>query len=421
MKRILSALLTLGAAAPLCAQAQVSDDEVRIGLISDFTSVYQDIGQQAEIAAEMAIEDFGGEVNGKKIVLYTRDHKLDAETGMKHAKELKEQYNVDAFLDMVGTNVAVPIQGYAAKTNTLAIHTGSASSILTGKYCSPVGVHWTYDTHALAAGSAKTIVDNGGKKWFFVTVDYTFGKVLQADASAAVKEAGGEVLGSALHKFKGTNMTSQLLEAMNSGADVIALANAGDDTQATIRQAWELGITSSGEQQLVGLLMTHDVIRNVGLYVSGGVRFVTGWVWSMNEETRAWNERLKRRAGTEATMFSAGVYSAVKHYLKAIEATGTDETKQVIAKMRDMPVKDIFTQNGKLRRDGRMVHDMYLVEVKDPNEVEQPGDYYKVASVIPGEKAFKSMEAGNCSYIKGKGSGDGDGKQAGKGNEKKSS
>jgi branched-chain amino acid transport system substrate-binding protein len=408
MKRFLSVLLTLSVGFPALAAADISDGEVRIGLISDYSSVYQDIGQGSEISAEMAIEDFGGEVLGKDIKLIIRDHKLDAETAMKHAKELDEGHNVDAFLDMVGTNVAVPLQGYAAKNNIIAIHTGSASSILTGKYCSPLGVHWIYDTYALTAGVAKTIVDKGGKTWFFVEVDYTFGKVLKADASAAVKKAGGEVLGSALHEFKGSNMTPQLLEAMNSGADVIALANAGVDTKATIRQAWELGSTTSGEQQLVGLLMTHDVIRTSSLYVAGGVQYVTGWVWSMNEENRAFNERYQKRAGTQATMFSAGVYSAVTHYLKAIEAAGTDDPKTVIAKMRELPVKDVFTQNGKVRRDGRMVHDMYLVEVKQPSESEHSGDYYKVVSVIPGEQAFKPMEEGNCSYIKGNGSGGGD-------------
>jgi len=401
MKSIQLFLLALAVAMPSVALADFSDGEVRIGLLSDFSSIYQDIGQGSEIAAEMAIEDFGGEVNGHKVVLLTRDHKLQKDVAMKEAKDLDKNHHVDAFLDMVGTNVAVPLQGYAAKHDILALHTGSASSILTGKYCSPLGVHWVYNTYALSAGLARSIVENGGKKWFFVTVDYIFGKVLERDATEAVKKAGGEVLGHAYHKFKGSNMTPQLLEAMNSGADVIALANAGDDTQATIRQAWELGITGRGQQQLVGLLMTQDVIQNLGLYVASGVKFVTGWVWSMNKETRAFNDRFYQRSGTQATMFSAGVYSVVTHYLKAMQATDSDDPKTVIAKMREMPVNDVFAHNGKLRRDGRMVHDMYLVQVKTPEESKADGDYLKIVSVIPGDKAFRPLSESNCSYING--------------------
>jgi branched-chain amino acid transport system substrate-binding protein len=402
MKVVVNWLCGLALALPAAAaNADISDNEIRIGLVTDMSSVYKEVGQAAEIAAEMAIEDFGGKVLGKKIRLYVRDHKLDAETGMKHAKELDENEQVDVFLEMVGTNVAIPMQRYAKEKNILAIHTGSASSILTGKECSPVGVHWAYDTYALAGGVAAAAIQEGGDSWYFITADYIFGKVLQGEATAVINRSGGKVLGTSLHPLKATDFSVQLADAVKSKAKVIALANAGHDTGRAIRQAYEFGVLQ-GQQTLVGLLVTETVVNDVGIYVAQGLKSVTGFYWNYDDQTRAWSKRFQARAGTAGTMYSASVYSSLMHYFKAVEATGTDEPKAVIAKMREMPINDAFARNGRLREDGRMVHDMYLIEIKKPAEVEAFGDYYKVVQVIPGEKAYRPLEEGGCPHVTAK-------------------
>jgi branched-chain amino acid transport system substrate-binding protein len=381
------------------ASAAISDNEIRIGLVTDMTSVYKDVGQGAEIAAEMAIEDFGGKINGKKIRLYVRDHKLDTETGMAHAKELHEKENVDVFIEMVGTNVAIPMQRYAKENNILAIHTGSAPSVLTGAECSPVGIHWAYDTYALAGGTAAASIAQGDDTWFFITADYIFGKILQGEATAVIKRNGGTVVGTALHPLKATDFTAQLAEAAQSGAKVIAFANAGHDTIRVIQQAYELGIGQGGEQSLVGLLVTEGTVRDLGQYVTEGLKLTTAFFQYYDKQTLEWGLRFRARSGDNASMFTASVYSALTHYFKAVEATGSDDASVVIAKMREMPINDFFARNGKLRADGRMVHDMYLAEVKSPNDVEAIGDYFNILQVVPGDQAFRPLEEGGCPYL----------------------
>ncbi len=382
------------------AQANFSDGEVRIGMITDMSSIYRTIGRGSEIAAEMAIEDFGGKVAGKPIRLYVRDHKLVAEEAMKHAKELHEQHRVDAFLEMVGSNVALPLQKYARDNDILALHTGSASSILTGKECAPLSVHWVYDTYALSAGTAAALVKQGYDSWFFVTADYAFGRNLQADAEATVQKMGGRIVGSVLHPFKGKDFMAQMQRARSSGSKVVALANAGDDATVAIRNGYELGMLGSGEQVMAGLLVSEFVIRDVGLYITNGLKLTTAWFWDYDDQTREWAARFRKRSGITADMFNAGVYSVVTHYLKAIEAAGTDDPKAVIAKMRELPVNDIFARNGKLRIDGRMVHDMYLVEVKKASESRMDGDYYKLIATIPGDQAFRPLAESECPYVR---------------------
>jgi len=392
--------LALAVVAPATATAaSISDDEVRIGLLTDMGSIYRLVGRGAEVAAEIAIEEFGGKVLGKKIRLYVRDHKIDPEVAMKHAKELHEQHKVDAFLEMVGTNVAVPLQKYAAENNILALHTGTASSILTGPACSPVGVHWAYDSYALAAGTAAAIMKQGGDSWFFITADNVFGKVLQADASSVINKMGGKIVGTAFHPFKAKDFSAQLLQAKASGAKVIGLATAGDDVNELIRQAYELGMMN-GDQIIAGLLVSENLPQTMGMYAAAGVKFTTGWERSLSPEHREWDRRFRDRTGLGATMYSVGVYSVVRHYLKAIEAAGTDEAKAVIAKMREMPVNDIFAKGGKLRPDGRMVHDMYLAEIKKATDSRGVGDYFAIIDVIPGDQAFRPMEEGGCPLIK---------------------
>ena len=391
--------LAASASAMTAQAADISDGEVRIGLLSDMMSIYRNVGRGAEAAAEMAIEDFGGQVLGKPIRLYVRDHKIDPDVAMKHAKELHEQHHVDAFLEMVGTNVAVPLQRYAKENNIAALHTGTASSILTGPECSPVGVHWVYDTYALSAGTAAAIMKQGGDSWFFITADNTFGKTLQGDAVSVINRMGGKVVGTAYHPFKAKDYSMQLLQAKASGAKVIGLATAGDDLNALLRQAYELDMMN-GEQTIAGLLVAEEVPRQVGMYVSGGLKLTTGWNWKQDAETRAWAMRFRKRTGFGGSMYTAGVYSVVTHYLKAIEAAGTDDAKVVVAKMREIPVNDVFTRNGKLRIDGRMVHDMFLAEVKRATESREAFDHYKILDVIPGDVAFRPMEEGGCPLVK---------------------
>lgn len=379
-------------------QAKISDNEVRIGLLTDMSSVYRPVGRIADVAAELAVEDFGGEVLGRPVRIYIRDHELDPDVAMAHARDLHENYKVDAFLEMVGTNVALPLQRYAAENDIIALHTGGASSVLTNQACAPLSVHWVYDTYALAAGTAAAIMDRGAKTWFFVTADYEFGYTLEADATAVIKRMGGEVLGRAAHPFRATDFTSQLLEAQASGADVIALANAGDETVRAIRQAYELGITQ-GDQQLAALLATEQTPQALGLYVSRDVLLTTAFSWNYTDETREWSRRLRERTGGMATMYSAGIYSAVLHYLKAIEAAGTDEPYAVMEKMRELPVNDMFAQNGVLREDGRMVHNMYLARIKGPQESEAYFDYFEVLQEIPGDQAFRPLSMSECPYI----------------------
>lgn len=400
MKKRLSRAAGLALALSVTAvSAAISDNEIRIGLVTDMTSVYKDVGQGAEIAAEMAIEDFGGQINGKKIRLYVRDHKLDTETGMAHAKELHEKENVDVFIEMVGTNVAIPMQRYAKANNILAIHTGSAPSILTGAECSPVGIHWAYDTYALSGGTAAATISQGDDTWFFITADYVFGKILQSEATAVINRHGGKVVGTALHPLKATDFTEQLAAAAQSGAKVIALANAGHDTIRAIQQAYELGIGQGDDQSLVGLLVTEGTVRDLGQYVTEGLKLTTAFFQYYDDQTKEWGKRFRDRSGDNATMFTASVYSALMHYFKAVEATNSDDASVVIAKMREMPVNDFFARNGRLREDGRLVHDMYLAEVKSPNDVQDIGDYYNILQVIPGDQAFRPIEEGDCPYL----------------------
>lgn len=379
--------------------AGFSDDEVRIGLLTDLSNIYSDIaGQGAVIAAEMAVEDFGGEVNGHKIVLIPKDHESNGDIATRQAHALIKDRDVDAFAELVSSSTAIPVQAIARKHKLITLISGAGSSSLTGKNCSPTGMHWAYDTYALAAGTAKAVVQQGGKTWFFLTADYSFGHSLQDDTARIVKQAGGKVVGSALHPFKGTDFSTFLLEAQSSGAEVVALADAGGDTKHMIRQAYEFGVMEGG-QQLAALLMFITDIRSLGLYVSSGLKLTTGFYWDTNKETRAWSRRFAKREGAMPTMVQASVYSSLTHYFKAMEAADTDDGPAVAKKMKEMPVHDFFAKNGKVRADGRMVHDMYLVEVKKPSQSKEAWDYFHVLQTIPGNQAFRPMSEGHCPYV----------------------
>lgn len=381
--------------------AEFSDDEIRVALLTDLSSVYSKLaGLGSVIAAEMAIEDAGGEILGHEIVLITKDHESNGKLATQLAQELLEERNVDAFAGLVSSSTAIPVQALARDHEVITLISGAGSSSLTGKNCSPTGFHWTYDTYALAAGTARAVVQRGGKEWFFVTADYAFGHSLQNDTGNIVEAAGGTVVGAAAHPFKATDFSPYLLQARASGAQVVAFANAGGDTRRAIRQAYELGIMQGG-QDLAALLMFLTDVRSLGLYVTSGLQLTTGFYWNMNEDTRAWSRRFAARYGAMPTMVQAGVYSSLRHYFKAIEAAGTDDGLTVAKQMKSMPVNDFFAPNGYIRADGRMVHDMYLVQVKKPTETTESWDYFKVLATIPGEEAFRPMAEGQCPYVSG--------------------
>jgi branched-chain amino acid transport system substrate-binding protein len=398
-KRILglaaAGLLTIGT-----AQAQISDDVVKIGVLSDMSGLYSDLaGQGSVIAAQMAVKDFGGTVAGKPIQIVSADHLNKPDVGSAIARQWFDQDKVDAIADVPTSSVALAVQDIAKERGKVFLISGAGSSDLTNKSCSPTGVHWTYDTYALAQGTGGALVAQGGNSWFFITADYAFGHALESDATAVIKAAGGKVLGSANVPLNTADFSSYLLQAQTSKAKVIGLANAGGDTINSIKQAAEFGITAGG-QQLAGLLIFISDVHSLGLKVAQGLVLTESFYWDQNDETRAWSKRFMAEAKKVPTMVQAGVYGAVTHYLKAIEAAKSDDGKTVVAKMKEMPINDFMTKNGKIREDGRVIRDMYLFQVKTPGESKGEYDYYKQLAVIPGDVAARPLSTSECPLVK---------------------
>ena len=376
--------------------AEISDGVVKIGLLTDMSGTYSDVaGPGTVVAAQMAIDEFGGKVAGAPIELVSADHQNKADIAANTARQWGDTDKVDAFGELVTTSVAMAVFEVAKQQNKIALVSGAASSPLTNDACIPTGLHWTYNTRALAVGTGSAVVAEGGDSWFFLTADYAFGEALQKDVTKVVEAAGGTVLGSVKHPFPASDFSSFILQAQASGAKVIGLANAGADTINAIKAAKEFGIVEAG-QKVAGLLVFLSDIHALGLDTAQGLQMTVSFYWDMNDETRAWSEKFFEKTGKMPTGVQAGMYSAVRHYLKAIEATGTDETNAVVAKMREMPVNDMFATNGVLRSDGRMVHDMYLAEVKKPEESTKPWDYLKIIRTIPGEEAYGTLEESTC-------------------------
>ncbi|MCC5808882.1 MAG: ABC transporter substrate-binding protein [Ectothiorhodospiraceae bacterium] len=392
------ALVSAMVSAPVWAG--ISDGEVRIALMTDYSGPYaESTGQGSQVAAEMAIDDFGGQVLGAPIRLYTVDHRLDPEHALAEADRLRREHRVDAYLDMVGSQVGIPMQAYAKEHGIAALQVGSASSTLTNEHCSPVGVHWAYDTHALAAGSTSAMIARGAETFYFLTVDYSFGHVLESDARQAIERNGGTVLGSTIHPFRATDFATPLLEAMASGADVIAFANAGDDLINSIREASELGILGS-DTAVVALLAADDNVQNLGLYTAQGMIYTSGYYWAYDQQSREFAERFTKRYGGVPNMLQAATYSVTMHYLRAIEHAGTDEARAVVDAMKALPVNDFFARDGRVRADGRMVYDMYLVEAKPPQEQNERWAYLNVLEVIPGDQAYRPLEESVCDLVR---------------------
>jgi branched-chain amino acid transport system substrate-binding protein len=382
------------------AAAQISDEIIKVGILTDLHATYAEIGGQgAIIAAQMAIDDFGGKIQGKPIELISGDHQNKADVAANIARDWFDNQKVDVIAEMVTSSTALAVQQLGKTKNRMVITTGAASPSLTNKDCSPTGIHWVFDTYSLASGTANAIIQQGGDSWFFLTADYTFGHALEDDVSRVIKARGGKVLGSAKHPFQTPDFSEFLEKAQASKAQIIGLANAGNDTINSIKQAAKMGITQAG-QKLAGLLVFITDIHSLGLEATQGLLFTTAFYWDYDEQTRAWSERFIAKHHRAPTMVQAGVYSALTHYFKAIDALKTDEATEVIAKMRELPINDFFARHGKLREDGRMVHDMYLVEVKKPSESKKPWDYYNIKQVIPSEQAFRSLEQSTCPHLK---------------------
>ena len=382
------------------AQAQVSDGMVKIGVLTDLSGTYSDLaGAGAVLATRMAIEDFvAAEKPGFKVELVSADHQNKGDIAANKAREWFEKDKVDVATELVTTSVALAVQKIAKDKNKIALMSGPGSTAITNESCNDVTVHWTYDTYALANGTAKAVTQAGGKKWFFLTADYAFGHALEKDASDVVKANGGQVVGTVRHPFPGTDFSSYLLKAQSSGAQVIGLANAGGDTVNAIKQAAEFGITP--KQSLAGLLMFITDVHALGLKTAQNMFLTEGFYWNLNDETRAWSKRFFAQHKRMPTMVQAGQYSSVMHYLKAVKAINSDDTAKVMAQMKKTPVNDFFAKNGKIRDDGRMVHDMYLLQVKKPAESSTPWDYYHVKATIPAAEAFQPLSASRCALIK---------------------
>ena len=383
------------------AEAQISDGVVKLGVLSDMSSLYSDAtGKGSLVAAQMAVKDFGGKVLGKPIEVVSADHQNKPDIGANIARQWYDQEQVDTIVDVPTSSVALAIQQISKDKDRVFLMSGPGSSDLTGPACSPTGVHWTYDTYALSHVAGKAMVERGENTWFFITADYAFGHALERDATDVVKASGGKVLGSVRHPLNTQDFSSFLLQAQASGAKVVALANAGGDTQNAIKQAAEFGLQKSG-QKLLALLIQVTDIHSLGLQTAQGMILTEGFYWDHDEAARKFAQRFLEQMHFMPTMIQAGVYSEVTHYLKAIQAAGTDEAKAVVAKMRALPIDDFFAHNAKLRQDGRMVHDMYLMQVKTPAESKGAWDLYKILATVPGEQAYRPVDQGGCPLIAG--------------------
>lgn len=386
-------------AAMLVASAAFATD-VKIGVLNDRSGVYADLsGEGSVVAARMAVEDFDAASKGINVEIVSADHQNKADIASNIARQWYDQDGVDAIFDVPTSSAALAVSEITREKDKIFINSGAGSADLTGKACSPNTIHWTYDTWALAHGTGGAMVGAGFDTWFFITADYAFGHALEADTSAVVKEAGGQVLGSVRHPFPGQDFSSFLLQAQASGAKVIGLANAGGDTVNTIKQASEFGITQSG-QALAGLLIFITDVNALGLDAAQGLVLTESFYWDLNDDTRAWSDRFAQTMnGAKPTMVQAGVYAGVLHYLKAIEATGSKDAKTVMASMKATPTTDPLFGAGEVRADGRKIHDMYLFKVKAPEASTGPWDYYELVATIPAEKAFRPLAEGGCPLV----------------------
>ncbi len=387
------------AAATALAQAPAIKEPIRIGVLTDMSGVYASVAGKGSVeATRMAAEDFMKANPAYTIEVVQADHQNKPDIAIATAHKWMSNENVNAVVELTSSAIALAVQKMAGDVdNTVVLTSGAATSELTGKACSPVGFHWTYDTYAQARGTGRAIVQQGGKSWFFVSVDYVFGRALQQDVIDAVEALGGKVIGEVKHPLGTADFSSYLLQAQASGADVIGLANSGDDVNNAIKQAHEFRIDE--KQRLAALLIYINNVHALGLQTAQNVYLTTGFYWDRTDATREWSKRFMGRVGSMPSMAQAGDYSAVMHYLNAVAKAGTVGAKKVSRVMKETPVNDFFAENGVVREDGRMVHDMYLARVKQPSESKYPWDYYEIVATIPGNEAFRPMQEGGCPLV----------------------
>lgn len=390
--------------AALLAMGQVADaaDTIKIGVLNDQSGVFADNGGMGSVAAaRLAVEDFGGEILGQKIEVVSADHQNKPDIASATARKWFDNEGVDVIADGAASSAGFAILEIARQKNKIFVISGPGSSDFTGKACSPVSFHFNYDTYALSKLTSEAVTKAGGNTWYFISADYAFGHALQRDATKFIEAAGGKVIGSAAHPLGSTDMASFLLQAQGSKAKVVGLATSGADVQTAIKQAGEFGIVESG-QQLAGLLVFITDVNALGLKATQGLQVTTSFYWDLNDQTRAWAKRYFAATGGKVpSMVQAGVYSGVHHYLAAVKAAGTKDPAVVAKKMREMKVNDMYNKDVAIRPDGRVLHSMYLVQVKKPEESKYKYDYYKVLTTSPGEQAFRPMSDSSCPLVKG--------------------
>ncbi|MHC2576650.1 branched-chain amino acid transport system substrate-binding protein [Bradyrhizobium diazoefficiens] len=398
---VLSALACLVALSD-ASSAQEANGPVKLAVLDDMSGPYaENSGQGNVLAVRMAIQDFGGSLLGKPIEMTSADLQNKADIGMNIARKWFDVEGVDAIIGMGSSAAALAVQKLAAEKTKITLATTPATAELTGKACSPTGVHWVYDTYALGKGAATAVVAQGGKSWYFITADYAFGQALEASAASFVKALGGTVLGAVRHPLNTSDFSSFLLQAQSSHAKIVGLANAGNDTITALKQGAEFGIQQNG-QKIVGLLMQVTEIHSLGLKASKDLQFVEAFYWDQNDETREFSKRFWKEYGQPPTQVQAGTYSAAMHYLKSVKAAGTKDAKAVMAKMKELPINDFMTKDGSIRDDGRVIRNMYLFATKDPSESKGEWDLMKVVTTIPGKDAFKPLTESECPLVQRK-------------------
>ncbi len=397
-------LLSIAVAATLCvmpvqAQDKISGGVVKIGVLTDMSGLYMgNVGPGSVLASKLAIEEFGGKVAGKPIELVVADHLNKADVAAARAREWIDRDGVDVVTELGNSAVALAVMNIAAEKNRMTMATGAGASRITGADCKPTNVMWVYDTYALAKVGTLPLVQAGAKKWYFVTADYAFGHSLEGDGMRFIKEGGGTVVGSSRYPFPGNDFSSYLISAQSSGADAVAFASAGGDLQNEIKQANEFGLGK--KQKLVAMLMSIADVHGVGLQAAQGMNFAETFYWDMDDETRKFSQRFFKEMGKMPTALQAGQYSAVLNYLRAVEKSGSDDVADVMKTLHDMPIRDAFARNAKLRADGKLIHDTYLVSVKTPAESKAPWDYYNIVKTVSGEQSFNPLSESQCPLVK---------------------
>ncbi|CAO3428979.1 ABC transporter substrate-binding protein [Azospirillum doebereinerae] len=400
MRNLLFAGVAFAALSSGAAQAQMSDGVIKIGMLSDRSGIYADInGEGSAVAARMAAEEFGNAINGTKIEIIVGDHQNKADVAANLARQWIDTEKVDVVADVPNSAAALAVQVITRDKKRLFLMSGPGSTDLTGKECSPYGFHWTWDNHAVASATARALVEQGRKSWFFVTADYAFGHSLEAEAANTVKQLGGTIKGSVRHPLGASDFSSFLLQAQSSGAEVVAFANAGGDTINAVKQAAEFGIPQGG-QTLAGLLLNVNDVHALGLETAQGLMLANSFYWDMTDETRAWSKKFEERTGRKPSMNQAGVYSSVRHYLKAVQEIGTDDPDKVAARMRATPVTDMMMKNARIADNGRVFDDMYLAQVKTPAESKHGWDYFKIVKTVPGDQAYIAPKDSGCPLVK---------------------